>query len=196
MYKKYRTTPAHVVRYEAKHNFFKTQLKSFKNITKTLARKHQKYMALHWESFSLSRVTIGPGKMLQISDLQEGPEIAAKLNVDTCANVLLVKRVKHYGSYRPGLVVCLEINEELPVFSKISTIVVKDEQVVLIGSSVETICFDEHFHAFKVLYKPSQAPKVFNVQELLYFKPMDVQMAYGSTDVSLFVVPYCHMMQP
>lgn len=92
----------------------------------------------------------------------------------------------------PGLVVCLEINEELPVFCKISTIVVKDEQVVLIGSGVETICFDKHFFAFKVLYKPSQAPKVFSIQGLLYFK----QMAYGSTDVSLFVVPYCHMMQP
>lgn len=185
------------MRYEAKHNFFKTQLKSFKNITKTLAKKHQKYMALHWESFSLSRVTIGPGKMIPITDLQEGPEIAGKLNVAISDNVLLVKWVKHYGTeYRPGLVVCVEINEEMPVFCKISTIIVKDEKVILAGAGVENICFDEHYHAFKVLLKPSQALKVVSVQELVYFKPMDIQMSYGPTDSSLFVVPYCHMMQP
>lgn len=185
------------MRYEAKYNLFKTQLKSFKNITKTLARKHQKYMALHWESFSLSRVTIGPGKMLQLTEVERGPEIAARLNVDTSTNVLLVKRVKHYGSeYRTGLVVCLEMCEELPVFCKISAIVIKDEQVVFTGTVGETICFDEHYYAFKIVCKPSQALKVFSAQELIYFKPMDVQMAYGPEDLSLFVVPYCHMMQP
>lgn len=30
--------------YEGKHNFFKKQLKSFKNITKTLAKKHQNHV--------------------------------------------------------------------------------------------------------------------------------------------------------
>lgn len=60
-----------------------------------------------------------------------GPEIAVKLNMDMSANVMLVKWVKHDGSeYRPGLAVCLEMNAELPVFCKICSIVVKDEQVV------------------------------------------------------------------
>lgn len=68
-------------------------------------------------------VTIDPGKMLKIRDLHEGPEIAAKWNVDISANVVLVKWVKCYGSeYHPGLVVCIE----MPVFSKISSIIVKD----------------------------------------------------------------------
>lgn len=45
---------------------------------------------------------------------------------DISASVLLVKWVKHYGSeYRPGLIVCLEFSEELPVFCKISTIIVR-----------------------------------------------------------------------
>lgn len=72
----------------------------------------------------------------------------------------------------------------------------KDEQVIPTGSGVETICFDEHYHAFKILFKPFKALKVFDVKELLYFKPVDVQMAYGSTDSFLFIVPYCHLMQP
>lgn len=45
------------MRYEAKHKFFKTQLKSFKNITKTLAIKHQSCMAMYWESFSQYRLS-------------------------------------------------------------------------------------------------------------------------------------------
>lgn len=110
---------------------------------------------------------------------------------------MFVKWVKHDGSeYRPGLAVCLEMNAELPVFCKICSIVMKDEQVVFTGSGMETICFDEHYHAFKVMYKPSQALTVFSVQELLYFKPMDVQMSYKSTDFSMFIVPCFHMMQP
>ena len=185
------------MRYEAKHNFFKTQLKSFKNITKTLAKKHQRYMALNWESFSQCRLTIGPGKIVQLRELKEGPEIAAKLNAAMSNNVLSVKWVKHYGTeYRPGLLVCVEVADEMPVFCKIRTLIVKDEQVILTGSVVETICFDEHYHAFKIVFKPFQALKVLDVQELLYFKPVDVQMAYGTTDSSLFIVPYCHLMRP
>lgn len=76
------------MRYEAKHNFFKTQLKSFKKITKTLAKKHQRYMALHWESFSQYRLTIGPGKMVQLCEFKEGPKIATKLNTAVSSNVV------------------------------------------------------------------------------------------------------------
>lgn len=90
---------------------------------------------------------------------------------------------------------CVEVADEMPVFCKIHNIIVKDEQVVLTGSGVETICFEEHYHAFKVLLKPFQALWVFDVKELFYFKPVDVQMAYGPTESSLFIVPYCHLMK-
>ena len=154
-------------------------------------------MALYWEAFSQCRLTVGPGKMSQLQELKQGPEIAAKLNTAIATNVLTVKWVKHYGTeYRPGLIVCVEVAEEMPVFCKIRTIIVKDEQVILAGSSIETICFDEHYNAFRIMLKAMQAIKVFNVQDLLYFKPLDIQMAYGPTDASLFIVSYCHLMQP
>lgn len=105
-----------------------------------------------------------------------------------------LKWVKHYGTeYRPSLIVCFEVADEMPVFCKIRTIIVKDEQVVLTGSGIETICFDEQYHAFKILFKPLQALKLLNIQELLYYKPMDVQIAYGPTDSFLFIVPHCHL---
>jgi hypothetical protein len=69
------------IRYEAKHNFFKTQPKSLKNITMTLAKKHQHHMTYKWEYFSQDRLAIGPGKMVEINDMKEGPEIKTRLNV-------------------------------------------------------------------------------------------------------------------
>ncbi|KAK0149552.1 hypothetical protein N1851_009708 [Merluccius polli] len=124
--------------------------------------------------------------MLQLSKLKEGPEIAAKLNTELSTNVLSVKWVKHNGTeYRPGLLVCVEVAAEMPVFCQIQTVIVKDEQVTLTGSGVETVCFDEHYHAFKIVLKPFQAVKVVHVlviQELVYFKPVDVQMGFVGSE--------------
>ena len=42
-------------RFEGKHNFFKRSVKNFKNITKTLVKKHQNQLAFHWENFYFQR---------------------------------------------------------------------------------------------------------------------------------------------
>ena len=64
-------------------------------------------MALHWESFSQCRSTTGPGKIMQLRELENCPEVAAKLNAAQSTNVLLVNWVKYLGTeYRPGLLVC------------------------------------------------------------------------------------------
>ncbi|XP_045078395.1 uncharacterized protein LOC123491558 [Coregonus clupeaformis] len=116
------------MRYEAKHNLFKKQLKSFKNVTMTFAKKHLNYMAYNWETFSQDTLAIGPGKMSRLNDLKEGHEIAAKLNVSVHTNVLSVKWVKHHGTeYRLDLVKCGEVVIEMPVFYKIKAIVLKDK---------------------------------------------------------------------
>jgi len=92
---------------------------------------------------------------VKLEELIEGPEIAAKLDTAVSNSILSVKWVKHFGSeYRPGLVVCVEVANEMPLFCKIKTVFVRDGKVILIGSSVETICFDEYYHAFKILLKP------------------------------------------
>lgn len=183
------------MRYEAKHKYFKTQLKTFKNITKTLANKHQRHMALQWECFKESRLVTGPGKSVALSDLSGCVEISNKLTVPTNIAVLSVKWLKYYGTeYRPGLLVCVTVVNEMPVFCKLNSIIVKDDNVVLCGTDVETICFDEHYQAFEIEIKPTQTLKIFNIEELLYFKPVDVQMSYGSDNSSTYVVPYCHLM--
>nr|XP_024657554.1 uncharacterized protein LOC106676865 isoform X1 [Maylandia zebra] len=183
------------MRYEAKHNFFKKQLKSFKNITMTLAKKHQSCMAMYWESFSLERLALGPGKMVTLGELKEGPEIALKFGAALSTSVFSAKWIKHHGTeYRPDFIICTEVVSEIPVFYKIKSIVVKDDIALLCGKLMETLCFDDHYHAFKVRMHPNMVLKVLNIKELCYFKPFDLQMKYGTSDSSLYVVPYCHFM--
>ncbi|KAI7808364.1 hypothetical protein IRJ41_002977 [Triplophysa rosa] len=184
------------MRYEAKHKFFKTQLKSFKNITKTLAIKHQSCMAMCWESFSQYRLSLGPGKMVELSELKGGQEIASKLGVVMSESVYSVKWIKHHGTeYRPDCIICTDVTCEMPVFCKVKSIAVKDENVLLLGTLMETVFFDDHYHAFTVRLHPERVLKVVNVNELCYFKPFDLQMKYGKTDSALHIVPYCHFMQ-
>lgn len=183
------------MRYEAKHNFFKKQVKSFKNITLTLARKHQSCMALYQESFSKERLTIGPGKITTLNEIREGPEIASKLGCELSSEVCFTKWVKCHGTeYRPDFIVCTEIVSEMPVFCMIKTITVVKETVVFYGKLMETVYFDEHFFAFKIRVHPEKMFKVFTVNELCYYRPFDVQMKYGTFDPSKYVVPYCQFV--
>lgn len=83
----------------------------------------------------------------------------------------------------------------MPVFCKIKTIAVKGDSGLLCGKLMETMCFDNHYHTFKVKLHSDNVLKVVHINDLFYFKPFDVQMKYGMTDTALYVVPYCHFMQ-
>jgi len=178
------------MRYEAKHNFFKKQLKSFKNVTMTLAKKHQHHVAYNWEMFSKDRLRIGPGKMSDVSE-----PISAKLGVSVDMQVLSVKWVKHHGTeYRLDMVVCSEFASEMPVFYQIKDIFVKEETIYLVGYALETICFDDHLHAFKVLRKRNPPGKVLYLTDIVYYKPFDLLMSYGARDSFYYTVPYCNLI--
>lgn len=147
-----------VLAYEAKHNFFKKQLKSFRNITVTLVKKHQSCMTMYQEFFSKGRLILGPGKIMTCSEFKEGPEIASKYVLS--ANVFSAKWIKHHGTeYCFDFIICTEVAFEMPAFCKIKTIVVKDDSVLLCGP---------YIHAFKVRLHPDRLPKVLHINELFY----------------------------
>ncbi|KAG5271297.1 hypothetical protein AALO_G00178160 [Alosa alosa] len=180
------------MRYEAKHNIFKKQLKSFKNITKTLAKKHQCQMAYLWQSLDPNELKMGPGKMVSLNEMEVGVEVAEKFEVPVRTKVLKVKWAKRNGAvFRPGLAVCVRTDNEMPVFHVIQNVVIKDEQVLLVTVALKTHCLDEHTHAFKVSHT-TEAPFVLDVQTLLYHKIFDILTSYDCNS-DLFIVPYCFM---
>ena len=62
------------MRFEGKHTFFKTSVKNFKDITKTLAKRHQNQLAFHFENFYFKRFQFGPITEVLVSSL-EGSEV-------------------------------------------------------------------------------------------------------------------------
>ena len=180
------------MRYEAKHNFFKRQLKSFKNITKTLAKKHQCHMAYLWQTFDPNDLKMGPGKIKPLNEMEVGTKVSENLKVPVWTKVIDVKWVKCNGNvFRPGLAICVKVENELPVFHVIQKIVIKDEQVIFITTALETICLNEHVHAYKVLHT-TEAPFVLDIKGIFYHRIFDILMSYGG-DTDLFIVPYCFM---
>lgn len=180
------------MRYEGKHNFFKRQLKSFKNITKTLAKKHQHHMACIWRSSTtFSRLDIGPGKMVSLEMVRGGSEIVKAMQVSSSVQVMKVNWAKHNGfMYRKHLVICGAVECEMPLFFQIESVLIIHEKLLLLTLPLFTVSFQEHFHAYEVTRR-KQDFVVFHVDKLPYPRPFDIQMSYGVNDTALFVVPYC-----
>ena len=105
------------MRFEAKRRFFKSTIKNFKNITKSLAKKHQMTVAYHWESISFKSMKCSPVKTVEASALKNGEIIAEKLQVELHSNVNVTSLITCFGTeYHPGLLVCSNTEEDLPVF--------------------------------------------------------------------------------
>lgn len=56
------------MRFGAKHKLFKDYFKNFKNITKSLAKKHQMAIAFRWETFTLKQNEYGPITSFSLRD--------------------------------------------------------------------------------------------------------------------------------
>lgn len=105
-----------------------------------------------------------------------------------------VKWVKSYGiEYRIDLVICSGVVDEMPVFQKIQGIVVKEDCIFLVVTMLQTISFDEHLHAFRVVIPRRDLHTVIKTGDLEYYRPFDLQMEHSMEDDQLFIVPYCHL---
>ena len=182
------------MRYEGKHNLFKKQLKSFKNITKTLAKKHQNHMAYSWRSSTtFSRLDIGPGKMVALNMVKGGSGIALAMQVPSSIQVMKVNWAKHNGFvYHPHLVICGKVDSEVPLFYQIESVLIMCEKLLLLTVPLVTVTFQEDFHAYEVI-RSKHDLVFFHVDNLHYPRPFDIQRSYGGNDTALLVVPYCFL---
>lgn len=174
------------MRCEAKHKVFKNTIKNFKNITKSLAKKHQLLIAGHWDTLPANKVEYGPLKSISLDkDDDDGDDFADFHNVDP-KDMFSANWVKISGTeYRTGLIVCSEFKEELPVFCKISKILVINSVIYFIADKLMVDHFSEHFHAYEVC--ESNERNVVKADSLVIYRPFDLQMAYDSDD--LYIVP-------
>ncbi len=164
------------MRYEAKHKFFKSSLKNFKNITKSFAKKHQIAVAYHWESLSSKGIESGPIKLKKLTDVEHGDLISEHFQIDVSSEVSVTTWVKCNDiEFHTGLVVCTDFIDKLPMFKKIVCILLGNK-VNFWVTEMETT-FVENVHAFHVV------ENVHNVSVVA-----SCEMSYG-TDSSFYIVP-------
>ena len=174
------------MRFEAKHKVFKNTLKNFKNITKSLAKKHQMAIGYHWETSPLNHVEYGPLKSFYV-DNEVGDLFTQAMHGAVPNDIFYTNWVTICGTeYRTGLVVCSKIECEMPVFCKIQKVLLVDSVIYFLVSKLEVDHFSEHFHAYLVFERDEK--EVIKAESLVMYKPYDLQNAYGG-DESLYIVP-------
>jgi len=170
------------MRFEAKHKVFKNTLKNFKNITKSLAKSHQMSIGYLWETTPFSQVECGPMKSFCWNDVENGEKLAGMLQNPMQTSMHSMNWVKIDGTeYRQDLIVCNEIEDEIPVFSQIRKILFIDSTVYFIVDKLFTEHFSEHFHAFKV-QRYCELSELVKANSLKFYRPFDLQCLYGSDD--------------
>jgi len=136
---------------------------------------------------SLKAVESGPVKLCSLETLEFSEHLTASLHVDSQATVNLTKWVKCCGvEYRVGLFVCTGSDENMQLFSKITSIILHNGKVFFVLIEHET-CFHDHFHAFQVTETLPKKELVIERERLRYFKSFDAQMSYGC-DSQFYVV--------
>ena len=176
------------MRFEAKHRIFKNTLKNFKNITKSLAKKHQMSIACHWETSHSKCIEYGPMKSINVDNEDYGDVLARALHVESVSqDIHATNWVTISGTeYRAGLIICSEIEHDMPVFCRIEKNIVVDSVICFLVNKLVVDHFNEHFHAYKVF--ESNDKDVVKADSLVIYKPFDLQSAYGG-DESQYIVP-------
>jgi hypothetical protein len=170
------------MRFEAKHKVFKNTLKNFKNITKSLAKKHQMSIGYHWETSPLNHMEYGPLKPFHF----DSERFARALHA-VPKDIFSTNWVRISGTeYRTGLVVCRGIEHEMPVFCRIQKIILVDSVMYFLVTKLVVDHFSERFHAYQVF--ESDDKDVIKADSLEMYKPFALQNAYGR-DVSQYIVP-------
>lgn len=162
-----------VMRFEAKHNFFKrlsSIICNFQNITLSLARRHQIAHCFKWSRCSPLKgaVEVGNGKMMSFSDYQL-KEFVPMMAVDV--DIFVASKMTAFGQeYRSGDTMLWKMDDELPVFVSLKEIVIYDDHVWLVASRYFILGFSEAVHCYDCAL---QSDDIVSCQlfEMMDYKP-------------------------
>lgn len=102
--------------------------------------------------------------------------------------------VKSYGTeYQPGMYVCSGVENEMPLFNRIVSVIVKEDNAYLLTCKVSTTYFDDHLNAFSIEEK-SDVFTLICVDDLPYYRPYDFQMTLMTKCLLSHTVILCHSM--
>lgn len=88
---------------------------------------------------------------------------------------------------------CTEIKHELPVFCKITSILVLGENLYFVVEKLVPELFSEHCYAFRAV-DGNEFDAVVKADDLKHYKPFNIQNAYGANE-DTYVVSFHSFVQ-
>lgn len=140
------------MRFESKHNYFK---QCFKNIPKTMAQRHPKFMCYHLncENSPFTKETmVGPDSVVDVSSLPYKEKLLEVFDdIVEDSQVTRISWIDIDGTkYHKEGVVVLQ-SHLLPLFGIIADILCRcADHYYFVCNVLRTECFSSHFHAYKV----------------------------------------------
>jgi len=162
-----------VMRFEAKHNFFKRLsaiICNFQNITLSLARRHQMAHCFKWNSLPPLKgsIEVGSGKMPSLCDFQYRHLIPLTAGG---VDIFLASRVSAFGQeYKPGDTLLWKLEKEMPVFVCVKQIVVWSENIWLITSTWFVLGYSEIQHCYDCVLQ-NETDGCVELHKILDYKP-------------------------
>ena len=156
---------------------------------KTLALKHQLTIAYHWPAFTVRGIESGPVKTQMLSEIDEEELVCEYFQLDRSSTVSSTAWVKCNGiDYHVGSAVCVDVEEEMPLFGKIVSIILQKEDIHFVLIELNSVYID-HLHAFQV--REIDYMYIVNQDDLQHHKPFDLQWSSYGCDALFYIVPDC-----
>lgn len=142
------------MRFEAKHQFFKSlakRIRNFKNICSTLSRRHQMHLMYALAQPQETYITVG-SKSIDPSSLpdllKDRFQDLGLLTTNVCSvtSVTVSEREVAVGYVLPIIIP----NDGLPHFAEVTLIAMCSSQLFVLATLLSTKYFDNHIHAFLV----------------------------------------------
>ena len=157
------------MRFEARHKFFKdvaSQSHCYVNISKTLAKRFQLSVANNFMMHAQEVVhnhydQIGPSQDVLLCSLDDDSAavISHALHICKQDNVFLIRWISigHY-TFKPHCVALCAVLDGQPQFGIVTKIVGLQSSIFFVLEMLQTLHFDQHFHAYAV--KHYDCPKL------------------------------------
>lgn len=144
------------IRFEGKHHYFTSiydRSNNRKNITKTMAKRHQYMMYLHYKKkmvLDYEKPSVKCSRVVSVNNLNEFI-VRQVQSVTNAPRITFFEGITFEGCvYRTGNAVAVQFDEEDLIFGKVLCMFLHHELLYMIYVLLE-IDFDPHFNAFEVL---------------------------------------------
>ena len=154
-----------------------TQRNNYKNVSHTIATNHQIAFATSLcrkNLFTFELETNGCSRVNAASVFEQFSYCPTASDMITNVKRLTVDGI----DYSFGKVLCVGVSiNGIPDLKSINEILLDNSDVFFVGTVLETVCFDEHFHGWQVIDTLNCA--FCKHEDLIYAHPLYVRVQFG-----------------